>query len=303
MKKSKFLTKLMAGVMLITSLGLVNVAAAERENNVITEFGNTSEIAGLTYCDTVGYNSTSSVHYAKTAAENTADTSLVMHPNLGMVEGSKYSISFNIKPVAMGSLWIRINGTTNGGAGSLKLDENGALAIGNGPSFMTVTSAGNGWYKVASNTANEHTIAWSNMALLFAPKGDTAVDFYIDDFSIKDEAGNELVTNGGFELPTSQVGNFVVTDNTDGTKTVTATVANRAEGDDYTALLILATFDGVVMQNIAYANANTTVAEGTIQTLTQTIAVNDGESLTAFVWDSIDGMQPLTFSRELISAQ
>ena len=101
------------------------ITVNETNNNVIKEFGNGTEIAGLTYCDTVGYNSTSSVRYTKTAAENTADTSLVMHPNLGMVEGSKYSISFNIKPVAMGSLWIRINGTTNGGAGSLKLDENG----------------------------------------------------------------------------------------------------------------------------------------------------------------------------------
>ena len=88
MKKSKFLAKLLAGVMLVTSLGAVNVSAisqastANRENNVITEFGNTTAIAGLTYCDSVGYNSTSSVRYTKTADENTADTNLVMPENL-----------------------------------------------------------------------------------------------------------------------------------------------------------------------------------------------------------------------------
>lgn len=70
-----------------------------RENNIITELGNTVEIAGLTYCDTEGYNSTSSVRFRKTAEENTQDTNLAMPANLGLVEGESYSYSFYIKPV------------------------------------------------------------------------------------------------------------------------------------------------------------------------------------------------------------
>ena len=273
-----------------------------RTDNIVTEFGNTIEVNGLTYCDTVGYNSNSSVRYTKTAEENTADTNLAMPANIGLVEGNKYGFSFYIKPVAMTSLWIRINGTPNGGAGAVKFDANGTLVTENAKSFMSVTSAGNGWYKVASNDVNAHTIAWSDMALLLAGKGG-AVDFYIDNFSILDESGNEMVTNGGFELPVSQVGNFVMTDNQDGTKTVTVTVANRAAGDDYTAVLILATFDGAVMQDIAVADTETLVAEGKKETLDETITLNEGESLRAFVWDSISGMTPLTFSRELVSAE
>ncbi len=273
-----------------------------RTDNIVTELGNTIEVNGLTYSDTVGYNSKSSVHYAKTADENTADINLAMPANLGMVEGTKYSFSFYIKPIAMTSLWIRINGTTNGGAGAIKFDANGALVTENAKSFMSVTSAGDGWYKVASNTANEHKIGWSGMALLLAGKGG-AVDFYIDNFSIKDENGTEMVTNGGFELPKSQVGDFVMTDNGDGTKTVTVTVANRAAGSDYTALLILATFDGDVMNVIKYDENATTVTEGKKEILSQTIAVNEGESMKAYVWDSINGMNPLTFSRELVSAE
>ena len=124
----------------------------------------------------------------------------------------------------------------------------------------------------------------------------------MDNFSITTEAGEELVDNMGFELPASQVGEFVLTSNEDGTKTVTVTVANRAEGDDYTAVLILATFNGVIMKKIAHADAETSVAEGTIEKLTETIALSEGESLRAFVWDSVSGMTPLTFARELVSA-
>ena len=273
----------------------------KRFDNIITEFGNTSEIDGLVYSDTVGYNSTSSIYYKKAAADNTADVNLAIPQNLGLVEGNKYKISFYIKPVAMSAkLWTRINGgVTNAGTAAVYFDEKGGLTT-NGASFLSITSAGDGWYKVTTSY-NEHKIGWSGMPTIMAGK-DGDLEFYMDNFSITTEAGKELVDNMGFELPASQVGEFVLTSNEDGTKTVTVTVANRAEGDDYTAVLILATFNGVIMKKIAHADAETSVAEGTIEKLTETIALSEGESLRAFVWDSVSGMTPLTFARELVSA-
>ena len=72
---------------------------AARKNNIISEFGNTEEIKGLTYCDTLGYNSESSVRYRNAVDENTAGTNLSMAENLGMTEGESYSYSFYFKPV------------------------------------------------------------------------------------------------------------------------------------------------------------------------------------------------------------
>ena len=95
------------------------------------------------------------------------------------------------------SLWIRMNGTTNVGAGAVKMI-NGTLEATNGASCTKVETAENGWYKVYSPTANEHQIGWNGMAFLYATSGGE-VDFYIDNLSIKDENGNEIVTNGGFE--------------------------------------------------------------------------------------------------------
>lgn len=94
-------------------------------------------------------------------------------------------------------LWIRINGETNVGAGAVKMTD-GVLEATNGASCTKIEAVGDGWYKVYSPTKNTHKIGWTNMPFLLVT-GSGEVDFYIDNLSIIDADGNEMITNGGFE--------------------------------------------------------------------------------------------------------
>lgn len=80
-------------------------------------------------------------------------------------------------------------------------------------------------------------------------------------------------------------------------RTVTITVKNNAAGDNYTAQLILATYDGDMLLNIAKTSEPISIpqteANATPVTLTETITLEEGETLKAFLWDSIEGMTPL----------
>ena len=84
-------------------------------------------------------------------------------------------------------------------------------------------------------------------------------------------------------------------------KTVTINVTNNGIADGYSAMLILATHKGDVMQTVAMDENATVVEMGKTEPLTQTITVNDGETLTAFLWDSLNGMTPIISPVELIS--
>lgn len=80
-------------------------------------------------------------------------------------------------------------------------------------------------------------------------------------------------------------------------RTVTITVKNNAAGDNYTAQLILATYDGDMLLNIAKTSEPISIpqteANATPVTLTETITLEEGETLKAFLWDGIEGMTPL----------
>ena len=55
------------------------------------------------------------------------------------------------------------------------------------------------------------------------------------------------------------------------------------------------------MQTVAMDDNATVVEMGKTEPLTQTITVKDGETLTAFLWDSLNGMTPIISPVELIS--
>ena len=173
-----------------TALGIIIDVSPEQpikaESPIeVTEFGNTKEITGLTYCDTVGYSSTSSVYYKIAADDNTAAVNLAEPGNLGLVPGTKYKVSFYIKPVVMTTkLWTRMNGnTTNSGAGAVYLDDSGALAS-NATSFLTITKAENGWYKV-STSYNEHQVGWTGMPIILADANGDGIVSILDSTQIQ----------------------------------------------------------------------------------------------------------------------
>ena len=69
------------------------------------------------------------------------------------------------------------------------------IAAGGRFAKLELTDAGNGWKRL------EYTpIVTEPGVNLFAVKAGTKTNMYIDDISIKDETGKELVKNGGFEI-------------------------------------------------------------------------------------------------------
>ena len=96
---------------------------------------------------------------------------------------------------------------------------------------------------------------------------------------------------------------FELIDNGNGNYTVNVLVKNYSEGADFTAQFILATHKDKVMQTIAMDETATTITEGNTLRLTKDITVAEGETMTAFLWDSVSGMTPLRPSSVLVAAE
>lgn len=95
---------------------------------------------------------------------------------------------------------------------------------------------------------------------------------------------------------------------TNGTeRTVTITVKNNAAGSEYTAQLILAVYDGNMLLNMAKTSEPTVIPQtdpnAAPVTLTETVTLEEGKTLKAFLWNSISGMTPLKPAETLVPQQ
>ncbi len=250
---------------------------------VVTELGNTSAISGLEYSTADAYDGKRALHITKGGV-------MAMPTEIGLTQGSKYNFSFYIKGklTSDNGMYIRMGGYGYGSnAANIKNNANGGFYVINGGGILRITDAENGWYKVESTTpwtcGTDMSIGFFNVT-----SAGGAADFYIDKLSITEE------------LPDEVIGSFAMSGET-ADKTVTINVTNNGHADGYGAILILATYKDDVMQNIAMNDAATVVEMGKTETLTQTITVNDGETLTAFLWDGLNGMNPLTECDDLIT--
>lgn len=124
--------------------------------------------------------------------------------------------------------------------------------------------------------------------------------------TIKNGVPSEGVSVIAHPVPSVVFSEYQIADE-NGQKKVSVTVKNNEMGDDYTAQLILAVYDG----NMALRMVGTDTATNIPQTaptadpvtLEQSIAVGSGETLRAYLWNSISGMTPLKPVETLIPAQ
>ena len=250
---------------------------------VVTELGNTSAISGLEYSTADAYDGNRSIHITS-GGEMTTPT------KLRLTQGSKYNFSFYIKGklTSDNGMYIRMGWNYGANQAKLKSDTNGAFSVqtGAGDGILKVTADKDGWYKVESTTP--WTCAEMNIGFFNVTSAGGAADFFIDKLSVTEE------------IPDEVIGSFAMSGET-ADKTVTINVTNNGHADGYGAILILATYKDDVMQNIAMNDAATVVEMGKTETLTQTITVNDGETLTAFLWDGLNGMNPLAECDDLIT--
>ena len=82
---------------------------------------------------------------------------------------------------------------------------------------------------------------------------------------------------------------------------------NNLMGDNFTAQLILAVYDGNMVLRMAGTDMAAKITQTDLTadpvTLEQSIAVRSGETLRAYLWNSISGMTPLKPVETLIPAQ
>ena len=124
--------------------------------------------------------------------------------------------------------------------------------------------------------------------------------------TIKNGVPSEGVSVTAHPIPAVVFGEYQVADD-NGQKKVSVTVKNNEMGDDYTAQLILAVYDGNMVLRMMGTDmaANIPQTDPTAEpvTLEQSIAVGSGETLRAYLWNSISGMTPLKPVETLIPAQ
>ena len=258
--------------------------AGEKTNTsgaVISQLGNSSAVSGLEYSTANAYSGNRSIN-----AKVSSETVLATTANLEIATGKKYNISFYVKGklASTNGMYIRFGWNWDNNQAKLKSTEDGEFSVAAGTN-LKVTADKDGWYKVESITP------WSitgDMNFLTVATGGGTIDFYIDNLSITES------------IPDTVIGTFGMTGDT-AEKTVTINVTNNGIADGYSTILILATHKDDVMQNIAMDDNATIVELGKTETLTQTITVNDGETLKAFLWNSLIGMTPLTSPQELIT--
>lgn len=90
--------------------------------------------------------------------------------------------------------------------------------------------------------------------------------------------------------------NDYVTSKSGDNVTVSVDIKNNSAGSDVTAQLLLAVYEGDVLQSLetTAATAVPQTAIGAAATaLSQTVAVPDGQTLIIYLWNSLDGMAPL----------
>lgn len=90
--------------------------------------------------------------------------------------------------------------------------------------------------------------------------------------------------------------NDYVTSKSGNNVTVSVDIKNNSASSDVTAQLLLAVYEGDVLQSLE-TTAATAVPQTAIgaaaTTLSQTVAVPDGQTLIIYLWNSLDGMAPL----------
>ena len=251
----------------------------------VTELGNTAAISGLEYSTKEAYDGKRALHISGISG----NTDLAAPGSMGMEKGKSYNFSFYIKGklASTNGMYIRLGWGANVGAAKLRSDNNGKIYVveNYGDAILNVTAAENDWYKIESKTPWKYT---DDVKFMTATTGGGTVDFYIDKLSVTEE------------LPDEEIGAFAMSGDT-ADKTVTISVTNNGHADGYSAILILATYKDDVMQSIAMNDAETVVEMGKTETLTQTITVKDGETLTAYLWDGLSGMTPLKECDDLIT--
>ena len=242
---------------------------------------------GVTYSNAEKHSGNRSLHFNGDFADG---TNLFSTGKIeGLKVGKKYNISFYYKGDV--EVYIRLGYAYT--KNEAWFDKANSVDDKWGGTISKITAADNGWYKF------ETTVPWEydGEIGLITPTGNR--NFYIDDFSITDEAGNEIIENGGFEPDPVEASAYKVTKNDDGTVTVSVTVNNYSGGNDVTAQLIIASYKGARMT--AHAKSEVTaIEEGGKVTLTQTLQANEGEQLTAFLWDSLENMVPIAPSQIIV---
>jgi len=274
-----------AGKEVITN-GSFEGVRTESNGAIITELGNTAAVAGVEYSTADAYKGNRAVHVSGLSGW----TALTTTGKVGMEAGKSYNFSFYVKGIiaSTNGMYIRTGETNlNVDQAKIKSDTNGVFSVAGGADIISVTPAENGWYKVETKSAWTCNSTDSNF--IYPTTGGGTVDFYIDNLSITEV------------LPDEEIGAFVMTGDTS-EKTVTITVTNNGHTDGYDAILILTTYKGETMQNVAFADVVTTVEMGKTETLTETITVGEGETLTAFLWEGLDSLEPIIPSEVLISS-
>lgn len=125
--------------------------------------------------------------------------------------------------------------------------------------------------------------------------------------AVKEGVPSEGVSVTAHPVPDPVVfGEYNMTTNNN-ERTVTITVKNNTAGDNYTAQLILAVYDGNMLLNMAKTSEPTVIPQTEPNAapvpLTETVTLEEGKTLKAFLWNSISGMTPLKPAETLVPQQ
>lgn len=249
----------------------------------VVQFGEDSPTDGVTYSTGEAHSGARSLHFKGDFGNG---INLFSTGNIDRLEaGKKYNISFYYKGDV--EVYIRLGYAYT--KNEAWFDNANSVDDEWGGTISKITAADNGWYKF------ETTVPWEYEGEigLITPTGNR--NFYIDDFSITDEAGNEIIENGGFEPEAVEAGEYTVT-NSDGAITVSVPVTNYSGGDNVSGQLILASFKGNYMVDYKMSEV-ILIGEGKKNTFEQTIAVSGDEKVVAFLWNSVDNMTPIAPAR------
>lgn len=120
-------------------------------------------------------------------------------------------------------------------------------------------------------------------------------------YTLKAVSGDRRESATGFNVTLSpEPEKMVITDfessKSGNTVTVSVDVKNNGKGDNVTAELILALYDGDVLKDVVVSGAVAVPQTGYYEdpvNISKSITVSDGYKLRAYLWDSLAGMTPL----------
>lgn len=125
--------------------------------------------------------------------------------------------------------------------------------------------------------------------------GGTSYDFIVKTVNAEGgESAGAAVTAEPEPVPVV-IGEFV-SDISGNAVKVSIDIKNNGIAEGYNAQLILGVYDGQRLKSISYSPASVipqTAAAETAETLTAAVTAEEGDTVTAYLWDSIDGMRPL----------